>query len=221
MAQVYCLEIDAIAASLKAVQANFDRINATLDTPRDPMTDEVRRNMIAGYKAVDALLLEKIDIFEPGHSAQLLELNTLVLCGRDKQKRAESAQHIKQTKEKFYNEPGRGVGVLMEWLQHHRNNDVWRRAAGAYIHILSQPQLFIEGNHRTGSLIMSYILARDGETPFVLSVDNAKAYFDPSTLTKQSRRRGFDLLTKLPKLSRRFARLLKEDGKKRHLCKCV
>jgi hypothetical protein len=29
---------------------------------------------------------------------------------------------------------------------------------------------------------MSYILVRAGKAPFVLTVDNAKAYFDPSTL---------------------------------------
>jgi len=141
----------------------------------------------------------------------------LVLCGNDEAKRRDFAHHIEETRERFYDQPGGGIGVLVEWLQHHKNANPWRRAAGAYIHILSQPQLFIEGNHRTGSLIMSYLLARDGEPPFVLSVENAKAYFDPSTLVKESKRHGLDLLTKLPKLSRRLAKLLKENAKKRHL----
>ena len=35
---------------------------------------------------------------------------------------------------------------------------------------------------------MSYILARDGHPPFVLTVDNAKAYFDPSTLITKKKK---------------------------------
>jgi hypothetical protein len=44
-----------------------------------------------------------------------------------------------------------------------------RRAAEVYIYILSEPQLFIAGNHRTGALVLSYILAREGRPPFVLT----------------------------------------------------
>jgi len=43
-------------------------------------------------------------------------------------------------------------------------------------------------SHRTGVLVMSYILAREGRPPFVLTVENAKAYFDPSTLIIKTRK---------------------------------
>jgi hypothetical protein len=61
---------------------------------------------------------------------------------------------------------------------------------------VSEPQLLIEGNHRTGALVLSYILAREGRPPFVLTAENAKAYLDPSTLiternTISSRFSGF------------------------------
>jgi hypothetical protein len=73
---------------------------------------------------------------------------------------------------------GMYMGV-MDWYALKEGKSVWRRAAGVYIRILSEPQLFIEGNHRTGALIMSYLLAREGRAPFVLTDDNAREYFNP------------------------------------------
>jgi hypothetical protein len=123
-----------------------------------------------------------------------LELNKRVLCGTDPRKRQEFAAHLTSTERYFYERDGAGIGALMEWLQRHDGDDVWHRAAGAYIQILRRPQLYIEGNHRTGVLIMSCLLAREGQPPFVLSVANAKAYFDPSSLIKDSKKYSLNLL---------------------------
>jgi hypothetical protein len=211
------LNLTAIEASLRAVQDDFDRINRTLSTPRDPMTETVRRNMMDGYRTVDDALASGLDPFEIGHSQWLLELNTCVLCGRDVGRRREFSRHIASTQQHFYDQEGAGIGGLMEWLAHHRDDNVWFRAAGVYVYILSRPQLYIEGNHRTGSLIMSYILAREGQPPFVLSVENAKAYFDPSTLVKDARKHSLDMLFTMPKLKKRLARLLKGNGARDYL----
>jgi hypothetical protein len=75
----------------------------------------------------------------------------------------------------------------------------------------------LEGNERTGALIMSYILAREGRPPFVLTVDNAKAYFDSSALVKRSKKRGIAELTPLPKLKKRFAKLLEAQSDEAYL----
>ena len=64
---------------------------------------------------------------------------------------------------------------------------------------------------------MSYLLAREGKPPFVLTVDNAKAYFDPSTLIKATRKTSFALLFKLPHLVRDFAQFLKVRADYRYL----
>jgi hypothetical protein len=85
------------------------------------------------------------------------------------------------------------------------------------VRILSQPQLYIEGNHRTGALIMSYILLRDGKPPFVLTVDNAKAYFDPSTLIKQTKKTATTMLMKLPGMKKRFAAFLHAQAHEKYL----
>jgi hypothetical protein len=76
--------------------------------------------------------------------------------------------------------------VVLEWHARHEGESAWSRAAGAYVRTLSKPQLFIEGNHRAGALMMSYILVREGRPPFVLSVENAGAYFDPSAVIRNT-----------------------------------
>ncbi|NEX16017.1 MAG: hypothetical protein C1943_05105 [Halochromatium sp.] len=211
------LNLDAIETSLRAVQADFGPINATLDTPRDPLINAVLERMLQGYQLVDDYLAAGVDLFAPGSSSLLLELNVRVLCGLDAAVRAECASQIEATKQQFYAKGDGGVESLVTWVRGLNGAPVRRRAASTYIHILSQPQLFIEGNHRTGSLVMSWILANAGKPPFVLSVENAKAYFDPSALVKSSRKHTLRMLLERPKLVKRFADLLKDDAEKIHL----
>ena len=211
------LNLPAIESSLKAVQADFDRINRSLSQPRDPMTDEVRENMMSGYRYVDEALAQGTDFFRLGNSRGLLELNILVLSGKSKAKRKQFRQHIASTEQRFYGEEGGGIGDLMEWLARNQDDNIWKRAAGVYIHILSQPQLYIEGNHRTGALIMAYMLAREGKPPFVLSLENAKAYFEPSSLAQVTKKQSLSMLIRLPKLRKRLAKLLKRSAEMRYL----
>lgn len=207
------LDLAAIEGSLRAVQRDFERINATLDTPRDPLSDQVITNLMTGYAYLDTLLAQNHDPLTLGNSKDLLQLNHLVLCGTDPSIILAYAKHMQETDRRFYDvsSPG-GVGELMNTLAAHRDEPVWRRAARAYIHVMSRPQLFIEGNHRTGALIMSALLTWAGKPPFVLTVKNAKAYFDPSTLAKDSRKRSMRLFLRQPKLSKRLAALLKDDA---------
>ncbi|HYB42000.1 MAG TPA: hypothetical protein VEL75_09545, partial [Candidatus Methylomirabilis sp.] len=90
-------------------------------------------------------------------------------------------------------------------------------AAGAHVRILSRPQLFIEGNHRTGALVMSYILMQGGEPPFVLTVDNAAAYFDPSAAIRDADKNGPARLFRLPVIRQRLAALLRDSSDRRYL----
>ena len=199
------------------MQASFDAVNATLATPRDPLTEDVLQRLLLGYRYVDRLLADNVDLFAAGNSSCLLEINLLVLCGTDQFTRGECGQLIEATEERFYGHHDGGVGELISWTRMMRAETVWRQAASAYIHILSQPQLFIEGNHRAGSLIMSWILARSGKPPFVLSVNNAKAYFDPSTLAKNARKNTVNMMLKRPKLMKRLADLLEQDAEERYI----
>jgi hypothetical protein len=216
---VYRLDLQAIEQSLRDVQREFPKINEVLHTRRDSMTDTVVDNMMAGYAFVDQAIADDVDLFELSNIVGLLELNHLVLCGLDPTLRLEYHQHIAATRRRFYEQQPYNIDNILRWYHQHVSESPWRRAAGVYVRILSHPQLYIEGNHRTGALIMSYILARDGKTPFVLTVDNAQAYFDPSTLIKQTKKTATTLLMKLPHMKKRFAHFLEQQANAHYLDK--
>jgi len=207
----HCINLKAVKHSLLKVQKQFPVINQQLAMQRDPMSDEVVSNMLAAYQYVNQILGDDRDIFASKYVGCLLELNHIVLCGTDLRVRRENRSHIRRTQDRFYEQKKSNIGELINWYVAHQNESVWKRASGVYIRILSQPQLFIEGNHRTGALIMSYLLVREGKRPFVLSTANAKAYFDPSTLIKQTHKTPVNQLVKLPRMKKQFAIFLQEE----------
>ena len=97
---------------------------------------------------------------------------------------------------------------MVEWHAGHADEPAWSRAAGVYVRMLSTPQLFIEGNHRTGVLVMSQILMSAGRPPFVLSAANARAYFEASTALRNTHKNSPVALFRLPGIRRRLAALL-------------
>jgi hypothetical protein len=179
--------------------------------------DDVVGNMLAGYAFVDWIVARGIDVFAMGNLRTLLELNRLVLCGADEAARQNAAEHLRATEEHFYGEWGAGIRDVVEWHDRHRGSGVWKRAGGVFIRVLSEPQLFIEGNHRTGALLMSYILLREGKPPFVLTPACAQAFFDPATLIKKMRKRGLVMQFRMPGLKTRFAAFLKQNADKQYL----
>jgi hypothetical protein len=198
------------------VQREFAAINARLRSPRDPMSDQVVQNMLAGYAFVDELLASGIDLFSLHHLPQLLELNSIVLCGTSRSRRAEFADHLQATETRFY-EDKPGVRDVLEWYDMHRNDSAWFRAGGTLIRVISKPQLYIEGNHRSATLAASWILGASGEPPFVLSVENAAGYFEPTSVIRETAKHGAVALFRLPGFRRRLARFLKSQADPRYL----
>ena len=206
------LNIDAIRSCLVDTQKNFKKINATLTVKRKPPSDEVIENLVAGYAKIDEYFATGTELFAMGNSHLFLELNHIVLYHSAAISIEENKSQFKATKNHFYDVKNGGIGALMEWLELNRYSNVWKKSAGVFTHILSQPQLFLEGNHRTGSLIMSYLLMREGHAPFVLSYDNAKHFFEPAELTKKRHKKTLvDEFIHLPKETRKFAKLLKDE----------
>jgi hypothetical protein len=173
--------------------------------------------MLSGYAFVDGLVASGVDVFAMGNLKLLLELNTIVLCGTDPARRDQYARHREATERRFYEERDGGIQDVVEWHARHRRESPWNRAAGAFVRVLSKPQLFVEGNHRTGALLMSYILVGDGLPPFVLSPENAAAYFDPSTVIRGTDKKSAAALFRLPSVTRRLAQLLAEHADRRYL----
>lgn len=203
------LDLAAIGAALRDVQATFPAINARLEMKREAMSDRVVDFMIEGYAQVDRLLADRVDAFAMGHLSALLELNHRVLCGAGPEARRQHHRHLEATAAAFYDDERGGIRDVREWYERNRQSSVWRRAAGVYVRILTEPQLFIEGNHRTGALIMSYLLAREGRPPFVLTVENAAAYFKPSTLMRRTRKSAPTSIWRIPQLIGTFADYLR------------
>ena len=215
----YRLDLKAIEQSLRDVQREFPKINESLQSRRDSMTDAVLENMLAGYAFVDQAVADGVDLFTLRHATALLELNHIVLCGLNEQVRQEYQTHIETATQRFYEQEEFNIDDILRWYYKHEKESAWKRAAGVYVRILSQPQLYIEGNHRTGALIMSYLLVREGKAPFVLTVDNAKAYFDPSTLIKETKKTATTVLTKLPRMKKLFADFLRKQVQEKYLHK--
>jgi hypothetical protein len=208
----YRINIAMVEQSLRAVQKTFNCINSTLEMSREAMQEKIVANMLAGYRYVNTLLEREIDPLHRKQVHHFLELNHIVLCGPDQQTRSEYDGYIRTTKERFYGQEEFSISHIRAWAERHQKDSPWKRAAGLYILQLSQPQLFEEGNHRTGALLMSTILVRSGEPPFVLTVKNAKAYFDPSSLAKQTHKNLFSTYCKLPKIKKNFARFLEQEA---------
>lgn len=200
------LDLHSIATVLREARQP-QRLPAS-ERARDPLDERTVSNMLAGYAYVDWLVAEHIDLFAMGHHRHLLELNSLALCGADEAARAEYRTHLAATERRFYEEPHGGVEDLVEWYRIHAGLTLWERAAGVYLRILNEPQLFIEGNHRTGALVMSYLLVREGEPPFVLSAGNAAAFFAPSAVVREIRKHSVAALVRVPWLRRRLAQML-------------
>jgi len=215
------LNLAAIERSLAKVQLHFAALSELLLERRDPFIDHVRDNMLAGYALIDGYVARGVDLFALENVGLLLEINATVLCGTDPARRAHYAEHTAASERRFFSDDDGGVKDLLEWYGEHRNESTWKRAAGVYIRILSSPQLFIEGNHRSGSLIVSYLLMRDGYPPFVLSLANAEAYFNPSTVIRKLPKRGAFVLFKLPGIKKRYARFLEQQARCPQSALCV
>jgi hypothetical protein len=211
------INLPAIEHALRHLQRAFPQINKKLSDRRDPLDDEVLGNMLEGYATVERLLCNGVDIFKMGQLHHWLELNAIVLCGSDAVVRSGHHRLIEASEARFYEQPGGGISDIMEWYALNINKSVWRRTAGVYIRMLSDPQLFIEGNHRTGALIMSYLLTREGCAPFVLTDKNAREFFNPSSAFKKTKKRSVKMRIKMPGLASAFADYLKHQANKSFL----
>jgi hypothetical protein len=206
----YRLDLAAIDGALLEVECAWPRIDAELQRlhigRKDPFTAVLRGNMLSAYAYLDELLAENVTPFSPVGIEHMLVLNDRVHYGTDAALMAEFASAIATNAEKFddYIEP------IAAWYWRHsaQGDHPCKLAAETYVSIVGHPQLFVEGNHRTGALIASWINLDAGLPPFVLSADNAIDYFAPSAAIKQfankSTWRGRQQLPKYRKSFRTF-----------------
>lgn len=166
------LDLGAIAASLEATRQSREGQGGD----DEMLGADATARLVTAYAHVDDLLARRVELFGYGSSEHVLELNTRVLCGVTPERRVQFAGHIMATTTWFYDRAGGDIGGLAEWIRVHQNQAPRWLAAGAFVHVVSSPQLFIEGNRRTGALIASYLLARSGLPPLVVTPDLYPAY---------------------------------------------
>ncbi len=210
MALVYRLDLCEIDEALREVERDWPRIDLELQRLRigrkDPFTSVLRSNMLSAYAYLDQLLAQGIAPFSPACFDHMLTLNDRVHYGTNTALMAEFVRAIESNTEKFNAQ----IDPIANWYWRHagQNDHPYKLAAETYVSIVGEPQLFIEGNHRTGSLIANWINLYAGYPPFVLTKNNAIDYFAPSAAIKQfanrSTWRGRQQLPKYRKSFRNF-----------------
>ena len=215
------LDLAAVEASLRRLQRDLGPDADRRDVGRDPLGDRVVDNLVEAYAYVDRLLADGVDLFAFGNLRHLLEINTLVLCGSSADRRSRYGGHIDATELRFYDERDAGIQDVMEWYARHAGDSVWHVAAGVHLRMLSKPQLFIEGNNRSGALVMSYLLARGGQPPFVLDADSAASFFALGAEIRDMDKRSPAMLFRLPAVRDRLVSLLVARSDRRYLLECA
>ena len=157
--------------------------------------------MLVAYDRVDCLLKSRTHPYSDDGILEMFALNNYVHYGDDVRLMQEYHEAVDATYEQFRLR----IIPIQNWYRRHKNDHPLKIAAETYVSILGFPQLFNEGNHRTGTLIADWISMYYGFPPFVLSIENAIAFFSPSSEIKsfidRSTWRG---RTKLPKYRRVF-----------------
>lgn len=123
--------------------------------------------MLSAYSLLDQLVSREVDPFSRDGIGHVLMLNNRVHYGLDSALMAEFESAIDANAAKFYD----NIRPVRAWHEEHvkRGDHPLKVAAETYVSILGHPQLFIEGNHRTGSLIASWINLRRVSTVRSLS----------------------------------------------------
>ncbi len=217
------LYLEEIDASLKTVEVHWTQIDDELELrgigrKDTPFVETTRLRMLSAFSYLDTLLAQQIPPFSPESIKPMLLLNERVHYGTDERLLLEYATAREATSEKFYH----NIGPIRDWYERHqkRNDSPLKIAAEIYVAILGYPQLYIEGNHRTGSLIADWITVYYGLPPFVLSVDNAIAYFAPSAEIKSfGNRSTWRGVTRLPKYRKSFLAFWEHHIDDRYLIK--
>jgi hypothetical protein len=214
MEQVFNLR--EIEHSLLEFQQAFPTINEGLAIRREDLTPQMAANIVEAYRFLNTLLQKEMDLFTPAGLHALLELNHIVLCGVDESTRQEYYAHLQETRRSFIYQ----IREIKDWVMRKRlDSNPWQLATGFYSRALSRPQLFLEGNHRTGNIILNYLLVSKNSPPYIVSVDTARTYLDISGDIKFTENGNhLDTALRMPGHRKRFRTFLRSAVDPRFLC---
>lgn len=198
-----------IEQSYISVRKNWKKIDDLLDEEKvgrkdTPFDTVLMENLLTAWDYIDFFIRKKdYSLLSKKGGPDMLEINNRVHYGLDDKLRQEYTKAISATADKFT----RQVKPLRKHYSKKtaKKESPSRIAAEIYIAILGSPQLYIEGNHRSGSIVSSWINLVHGRPPFVLTVENALSFFKPAQQIKQfDKSSTWRSLTKLPKYKKSF-----------------
>jgi hypothetical protein len=205
----YRPDLHEIEKSYQEVLLHWADIDNQLDKLKigrkdTPFSQDLMEDMLCAWEYLDYFIQKKkYSLFSREGGPHMLEINHRVHYGLDYDQREEYQKALNATTDKF----SKHIVPIRKYYKRetgHRTS-VNKIASEIYIAILGQPQLFIEGNHRSGSIIASWINLANDKPPFVLSVENAVAFFQPAQEIKKFNKRAlWRSLTKLPKYKKDF-----------------
>lgn len=220
--QTFCLPIhkhDNIMAyrpNLKEIEKSYSEvlekwsdIDDLLDTQRvgrkdTPFDTLLMDNMLSAWDYLDHFIKNRdYDLLSAVGGPDMLEINHRIHYGLNYQQREEYKKAMAATTDKF----SRQVVPLRTYYKKKikNNTSIYEIASEIYIAILGMPQLYIEGNHRSGSVIASWINLAYRKPPFILTVENALAFFEPAQEIKKFNKKSmWRSMTKLPKHKKEF-----------------
>lgn len=203
-------DIDKIQASLRGFQSNFKDINRRLTLHREELADDMIDNILQAYRFLNDLLSKDVDLFSLAGLHSMLELNHIVLCGIEPSTRYEYHSHIVDTRKRFHE----NIRTPRKWVLNKAEAvEPTALATGFYCRMLSRPQLFFEGNHRTGNIILNYLLICAHVPPFLVTAENAYEYLELSGRIKfMDKGKGSDRLFKWTKAEKSFKHFLEDNS---------
>lgn len=205
----YRPNLQEIEKSYAQVLANWKQIDDQLDFSKvgrkdTPFDKLLMDNMLSAWDYIDYFIRKKdYSLLSNEGGPDMLEINHRVHYGLDFTLREEYNKALDATTEKF----SKQIIPIRKYYQKHieKLTSSDKIASEVYVSILGMPQLFIEGNHRSGSIIASWINLAHDKPPFVLTVENALPYFKPaSEIKKFNKKSTWRSLTNLPKYKSDF-----------------
>lgn len=205
----YRPDLKKIEASYLEVLENWKQIDDALDLKKigrkdTPFDRTLMENMMTAWEYIDYFIRKKdYSLLGIEGGPDMLEVNHRVHYGVNKSLRREYQKAIHATTEKF----SKQVKPIRNYYRKKMKagTSVYKVAAEIFISIVGMPQLYIEGNHRSGSIVASWVNLVNEKPPFVLTVDNAVPFFQPAQEIKKFDKKSlWRSMTKLPKYEKEF-----------------
>jgi hypothetical protein len=202
-------DLKKIEESYVRVLKNWQKIDGLLEQEKvgrkdQPFDKSLMENMLLAWDYIDYFIKKKdYSLLSIEGGPDMLEVNHLVHYGKNNSLRYEYKKAIEATTEKF----SKQIVPIRDYYRKKKKKDTstYHLAAEIFIAIVGMPQLYIEGNHRSGSIIASWINLVNEKPPFVLTVENAVSFFKPALEIKNFNKKSlWRSITKLPKYKQEF-----------------